>query len=560
MRAIILLLLCSNLYATDWSRNAKLPGAVDGFSPNSRTNIFNLRSDYQVTVENGYKHVMVYPVAVTELIIPFYPLKNFFETDPKNPIRRLIFRTGRRVSPFKSMEDLFSWLGLNDFPDNDSQMGPTPVPPMSGDITKYPMGTTLMEKDGATGMTFSCAACHTNSLFGKKIVGLTNRFPRANEFFRRGKQIAPLVNPHVFRGALGTTKAEFEMFKSAKNVLKWVGVKKPQAVGLDTSLAQVGISLSKRGLDEYAQRSLFWANFPRPNKLETVVADSKPAVWWNVKYKTRWLSDGSIVSGNPIHTNFLWNEIGRGVDLKKLEKWLVDNKDKIKELTAAVFATKAPHYTDFFRADEINLESAKRGEKIFKASCQKCHGKYEKNWSLSSADNMSDIELLKTNRVFYHEQTPVKHVGTDQKRFEGMNYFYKDLNRLKISKTIGTVVEPQKGYVPPPLVGIWARWPYFHNNSIPNLCALLTPPSERPKIFWMGEANDPNTDFDSECNGYPLGDKVPENWKKDKEYLFDTSKEGLSNSGHYKMLLNEDGSEKYTIDQKLDLIEFLKTL
>lgn len=141
-----------------------------------------------------------------------------------------------------------------------------------------------------------------------------------------------------------------------------------------------------------------------------------------------------------------------------------------------------------------------------------------------------------------------------------MHEFAADLNRLAISKSIGTVVEPQKGYVPPPLDGVWARWPYFHNNSIPNLCALLTPASKRPVTYVAGKAINKETDFDQECVGYPLGDKAPAAWKKDPEFLYDTRKEGLSNKGHDDRIFIKDGQEIYSQAQKLELIEFLKTL
>jgi hypothetical protein len=121
-------------------------------------------------------------------------------------------------------------------------------------------------------------------------------------------------------------------------------------------------------------------------------------------------------------------------------------------------------------------------------------------------------------------------------------------------------VEPQKGYVPPPLDGIWSRWPYFHNNSIPNLCALLTRASERPKTYWAHEAKDTATDYDQDCGGYPVGAKTPESWKKDKTYFYDSSKEGLSNAGHDEKIFIENGIELYSAEQKRELIEFLKTL
>ena len=69
-------------------------------------------------------------------------------------------------------------------------------------------------------------------------------------------------------------------------------------------------------------------------------------------------------------------------------------------------------------------------------------------------------------------------------RYQGTKYFAQALNDLKISQYMKTIVQPQKGYVPPPLVGIFARYPYFHNNSIPNLCAIMLPPEQRLKSLF----------------------------------------------------------------------------
>ncbi|MEM6991717.1 MAG: di-heme-cytochrome C peroxidase, partial [Myxococcota bacterium] len=49
-----------------------------------------------------------------------------------------------------------------------------------------------------------------------------------------------------------------------------------------------------------------------------------------------------------------------------------------------------------------------------------------------------------------------------------------------------------------PLNGMWAAAPFLHNNSVPNLCALLGDPNDRPDTFYVG-----NIDFDAECLGYP---------------------------------------------------------
>lgn len=536
----------------DWSRDVVIK--------TPRQNLYQLpEGEFQKIVMEGRRHALFYPVTVSDLRIPYGPLKTFFESHPNDPVRRVLYDLAKVVSPFKSMDEVYHWLGLNDFPAGVQSENPNPFPVLTNREKELPMGATIFENEDGKGLTFGCATCHTSDLFGVKVLGLTNRFPRANEFFRRGAQLGPYVNTFLFKEMLNATEGERQMLVKAKKNLRYVGTKSPVSVGLDTSLAQVALSLAKRKQDDYATRDLTWMH-PRKNKLETMVADSKPAVWWNVKYKNRWLSDGSIVSGNPIHTNFLWNEIGRGTDLVVLEKWLKENTRTIEALTAAVFASKAPRYEKFFGVKSIDIEKAKRGEKHFVQSCQKCHGTYEKGWNLPEAGTLNDEALIQTVKLTYHEKTPVKDVGTDPGRYLGMNEFAADLNRLAISKAIGTVVEPQKGYVPPPLEGIWARWPYFHNNSIPNLCALLTPGAERPVTYYAGPARNKETDFDQECVGYPLGDKTPSAWKKDPDFLYDSRKQGLSNLGHDNRIFIKDGVEIYTREQKLELIEFLKTL
>lgn len=265
---------------------------------------------------------------------------------------------------------------------------------------------------------------------------------------------------------------DVEMMREAKSHLQRVAAKDPIQLGLDTSLAQVSLSLNRRHKDSYASPSDRFEMFPRHDDfLDNKPADSKPMPWWNVKYKNRWLADGSVISGNPIFTNLIWNEIGRGIDLKILEKWLQENQKIVDELTVAVFSSEAPRFTDFYPAHLIDIDLAKYGEKLFNTSCAKCHGQYEKAWSLPHADQLSHADKLKTTLV--KPKTPVVEIGTDSYRRRGMRSLEK-LNELSISKKNNIVIKEQNGYVPPPLVGIWARWPYFHNNSVPTLCDLQT--------------------------------------------------------------------------------------
>ncbi len=190
-----------------------------------------------------------------------------------------------------------------------------------------------------------------------------------------------------------------------------------------------------------------------------------------------------------------------------------------------------------------------------------CHGVYQKAWSRPGAQKLSHNVQMKTTKVIYHQVTPVVDVGTDPQRYISMRYFADALNDLAISKWMGTVVEPQQGYVPPPLVGIWARYPYFHNNSAPTLCDVLSLAKNRTKVFYLGPAENRETDFDQNCVGYPVGNKIPKKWIANTESRFDTTKPGLRNSGHESMLIDRaTGRERYSAQDKKDLISYLKTL
>ncbi len=556
--AIFLLLFSNTAYSleADWSEEASLPLA------GHRRNIFKVSDQELLKLkEKGYLHALKYPVSITGTVIPLEPLRFFLESEAKNPIRRLIQKISKGQLPFKSLQDLYDWMGLAPYNDNENEVGIYRIPYPDGVKPDYPMGVSMIDVEQGKALTFSCVICHTSSFFGKSIMGLTNKRSKANHFFVFAKKYLPYVNGPMFKFGTRATSDETEMYKRTRNNLPSVGVLRPQVLGLDTSLPQVALSLGRRKLDAVASKSKHFEKNPRPTILDEFVSDSKPSVWWNLKYKTRWLSDGSVIKGNPIFTNFLWNEIGRGTDLVKLESWMQNNRKTIEELTAAVFATDAPVWTDFFSVKRINIEGAKRGEKYFNQSCRKCHGKYIKAWSQKGAEKLTAEESIKTIRFRYFKRTPVKDVGTDPQRYQGTSAFSGGLNNLKISKWMGTVIVPQKGYVPPPLVGIFSRYPYMHNNAMPSLCDILKKPSERAKYFYQGPAENRETDFDYDCVGYPVGDNIPKSWLKEKDALFDTSRPGLRNMGHYDgFMLTDKGEEKYSPSEKQDIVEFLKTL
>ena len=140
-----------------------------------------------------------------------------------------------------------------------------------------------------------------------------------------------------------------------------------------------------------------------------------------------------------------------------------------------------------------------------------------------------------------------------------MSYLAPDLMRLGFSRRTGSIIKPQRGYVPPPLEGLFMRYPYFHNNSIPNLCALMEREDKRPQFFIQGPSFNEKTDYDKDCVGYPVGSKIPSSWFQDKEALFHEEAR-LSSKGHNFIFYDASGKSRFSNQDKRDLREFLKTL
>ncbi len=107
------------------------------------------------------------------------------------------------------------------------------------------------------------------------------------------------------------------------------------------------------------------------------------------------------------------------------------------------------------------------------------------------------------------------------------------------------------GYVAPPLDGIWATAPYFHNGSVPTLWHLLRP-AERPAV-WRRTP----TGYDHDRVGLEVEslDSMPEGKLPPavRRGIFDTRRPGKSAAGH-------DFPDALDEAEKTALLEYLKTL
>ncbi|MEZ4743750.1 MAG: hypothetical protein R3B45_15115 [Bdellovibrionota bacterium] len=285
------------------------PWPVDGLA-----NPYQLEAaEFDAAIRKGRIHALQYPVELTGLKFPYRPLKNALDHQTQMPYKKFALALSKHFTGVGSYSDLMAWVGLYDYPEDEGE-GAYYIPFPNGKRPDFKMGETFYQDGGDIAASVSCAGCHSGNLFGRKILGMTNRRARANEFIRRGAYLAKPVPSWVFKKASRATDGEEAIYRDLRENIYFIESRKPSALGLDTSLAHVALSLSHREEDGLATKSTRYRNHPRSEALRSFVADSKPLPWWNVKFKNKWLSDGSVISGNPIFTNILWNEIGRGTD------------------------------------------------------------------------------------------------------------------------------------------------------------------------------------------------------------------------------------------------------
>ena len=104
--------------------------------------------------------------------------------------------------------------------------------------------------------------------------------------------------------------------------------------------------------------------------------------------------------------------------------------------------------------------------------------------------------------------------------------------------------------MPPPLDGIWMTSPYLHNDSVPSLATLLDS-TIRP-TFWQRASLDSN-DYDEVEVGWRYQVETRGREAGAGPEIYDTTRMGYLNEGH-------TYADHLTSEQRLDLIEYLKTL
>jgi mono/diheme cytochrome c family protein len=234
---------------------------------------------------------------------------------------------------------------------------------------------------------------------------------------------------------------------------------------------------------------------------------------------------------------------------------------------------------------KIDQGTAAKGEQLYNQLCLHCHqppmnsedGRQPEHWT-----NFTDSQ---GRQFFKVTMIPLAEIGTDPKEAQNFHDRKADsgpLGKGTISAGDGLTLITQRvieqayaqfnltpeqqeqwngyrknelreplAYKARPHNGIWATPPYLHNGSVPNLFELLSPVSERSKVFYLG-----NKQFDPVKLGL---DTSP--LQGASEFRVDLP--GNSNAGHE----FNDGPKgngvmgrKLTPEERMQIIEYLKTL
>lgn len=208
--------------------------------------------------------------------------------------------------------------------------------------------------------------------------------------------------------------------------------------------------------------------------------------------------------------------------LIRLEKWLED--------------LPPPRYEELFPIDRA---LASTGEPIYRQHCARCH----------AMDGETTGQVLALNDDVWSKgvdpNAPRPRFTDDHRAKMWTPEAAKAYNAyadgyawdFKYFRSTG-------GYASVPLDGLWARAPYLHNGSVPYLAELFEPQEKRTKVFYRGLDI-----YDPERMGF-----VSEGPDAERAgTIYDTSREGNGNQGHYW------GIELSPADKRA-LIEYLKTL
>ncbi len=374
----------------------------------------------------------------------------------------------------------------------------------------------VTSKEGQAIVVSNCLSCHAQVVDGQFVMGLGNSFVDLTTDLGAKAAAIDLYLAGQY-GLHSPQREAYQPFKTALTAVAPFIRTKVRGVNSANKLAFV--------LTAYRDAQTLEWHMPEeiPRSLRTEPIPTDVPAWWLLKKK---------------HAMF-YSGIGRG-DFARV--MMASSLVTLKDATEAAEIDR--HFVDvlaFLRTitpprypKRIDSDLAARGRVLFEEHCARCHGSY------GASERYPNLLIS------------VDEVDTDpllaEANWEKNRSYFEAYNKSWFGRPPhGARLVPTRGYVAPPLDGIWITAPYLHNGSVPDLMSLLES-SRRPVVWRRSFRAD---DYDYEKVGWRY--EQPELDQDHDTMTYDTRRTGYGNGGHrYGDLFNTE--------ERRAVIEYLKTL
>jgi mono/diheme cytochrome c family protein len=362
----------------------------------------------------------------------------------------------------------------------------------------------------------NCLACHGGSFDGKLVIGLGNE----NLDFTADRS-----------AAVEAAGAYVESEAAAAEWKRWADRSRASApyeitdtVGVNPAIAATLALIAHRD-----PKTMAWSNEPLIAPPAKQAAPASVPPWWRLAKKNALYSNAEA-RGDQARAMMLGAVVCAEdvASLKKIDAYAPDMR--------AYFASLKPPAWPF----GVKAELAAKGRDVFEKTCSGCHGTYGENPTYPNL--VVALEQVGTDPLFADYST-----NGESDRF--LNWFNQSF--------FGEIAwaTPARGYIAPPLDGVWVTAPFLHNGSVPTIAALLES-SKRPR-YWTRSFTSNAADYDPDRLGWrytelPQGKAGTEDANARKK-IYDTTLPGYANTGH------TFGDHLSDEDRKA-VLEYLKTI
>lgn len=400
--------------------------------------------------------------------------------------------------------------------------------PRAGDPSLF-LGLSTFERDGKQMVGGDCFACHAGVVGGVVVAGLGSN--------------SLVQNTPGLLSSRGDNYGQYAVWSFAARLLD------PANTGLKTATGRTELL-------ELIQ--------------STPLPPVQPMPWWLMKYKVRdyWYGDGGPSDAAHFSLNFT-------VAHPQANENHAAHVAATGRALAFARETVSPPFPG-----RLDAALVRRGAELFHGrerpadpssfrTCAQCHGEYSRKPSAND-----DLSTPGSWSVDYDGSEKLRDVGTDPEYNAVIRKFQPIVDHLAKLETYyeaqGTPELfprdqplPGEGYVPPPLVGVWASAPYFHNGSVPTIEAVLNS-AARPKI-WARDRSASAYDLASVGLVYTEVSREEQDAlvaraaaeggaaEVERRFHYDTEAFGRAASGHA-------FGDSLSPDERAAIVEFLKSL